>query len=463
MDMSTEVARRYVYLPNKINLEELEKEFPVFEGYIRDKAKLILHWITNNIKTDSWGYLEEDDWTPLYSPIIQQNGIKDFPMYRDWLLKAGVIESDGSYHEGKSRCYRIAFDYLSPTKPRVIRRWTLIKKIDKVREERLEAVKTFPELWGFMKGLQFSTSEANRAILSDFRIKKEGNIRKDYKSLNFSLKSIRDFRADQWQFFQGEKSGRLFSNVTFMPKIVRRCLHYREQQLVEVDIKNSQPFMANIILKKAFWEEKHGEDHFTIYDFKKSFGNRLFNSIIGNVMGVSWEGDHISTLMLAKNPTAHDILDFTVFSEISQKGLIYEHMVKDFKGRFGITKSRDDMKKGVLQAMYSDNRFFGLPDARLKRAFRDLFPRVYDVMAAIKRSKKNNLAILLQSVERKLFLERIVPRLLETHPEVPVFTIHDAIVTLRGYEDSVKEVIREEAEKAIGRVPSLGVEAYTKP
>ncbi len=48
----------------------------------------------------------------------------------------------------------------------------------------------------------------------------------------------------------------------------------------------------------------------------------------------------------------------------------------------------------------------------------------------------------------------------EGEQQVPIFTIHDSIVTTKGNEDFVKRIMEEELTRAIGVPPTLQVEEW---
>jgi hypothetical protein len=41
-------------------------------------------------------------------------------------------------------------------------------------------------------------------------------------------------------------------------------------------------------------------------------------------------------------------------------------------------------------------------------------------------------------------------------PDLPIYTIHDSVVTLMAYRKRIEQIIQEEVERAIGFKPSLG-------
>jgi len=69
--------------------------------------------------------------------------------------------------------------------------------------------------------------------------------------------------------------------------------------------------------------------------------------------------------------------------------------------------------------------------------------------------------ILLQQIESHLVLQVITKRIARERPTMPLFTIHDSIVTTEGNENYVQEIIIQEMKKAVGFGPGLRIERWT--
>jgi len=56
----------------------------------------------------------------------------------------------------------------------------------------------------------------------------------------------------------------------------------------------------------------------------------------------------------------------------------------------------------------------------------------------------------------------ICKRITKEKPRLPIFTIHDSVVTTVGHQEYVEAIIKEELEKATGILSSCKIE-YWKP
>jgi hypothetical protein len=173
---------------------------------------------------------------------------------------------------------------------------------------------------------------------------------------------------------------------------------------------------------------------------------------------------YTTAIMLTENgvaPTQHDV---ETYCEVVRNGRLYEYLQEQLTAQDGINseiKTRQELKKIMFTVMFSDNRFIGQEAATPKRLFKNTFPTVYELFAYIKRKDKTVLPILLQRIESKLVLDRIAKRIAHERPELPIFTIHDSVITTVGNESYIERIMKEEMERTLGIIPSLATEYWT--
>ena len=73
----------------------------------------------------------------------------------------------------------------------------------------------------------------------------------------------------------------------------------------------------------------------------------------------------------------------------------------------------------------------------------------------LKKKDRKGLACLLQRMESFMVIEVICRRIAREKPKLPIFTIHDSIVTTKGNEGYVRNVMEEELEQFVGIKPHL--------
>ena len=67
---------------------------------------------------------------------------------------------------------------------------------------------------------------------------------------------------------------------------------------------------------------------------------------------------------------------------------------------------------------------------------------------------------LLQRIESHIILSIVTKRVAIEKPNLPIFTIHDSIVTIQGYEYYIERVMEEEMIKILGFPPKLTVSLW---
>jgi len=89
-----------------------------------------------------------------------------------------------------------------------------------------------------------------------------------------------------------------------------------------------------------------------------------------------------------------------------------------------------------------------------------IWPVVADLFYQLKIRDHSMIGTILQQIESHLVLKVIGKRIATEEPNLPIFTIHDSIVTTAGNEQYVEQVIIEELEKAIGIKPTCKCEYW---
>jgi len=206
---------------------------------------------------------------------------------------------------------------------------------------------------------------------------------------------------DGYLFFKrNNTNGRLDTNLTSLPSFLRPFL-ISEEQLVNIDIKNSQPYFLYTILKS-----NKTIDEVELNDFKEK------------------------------------VID----------GTLYDELAKNFTKITGYHRTREQMKKMVFKILFSKVTSY----ESLKNFFRRNFPTIMNFIDETNREKNNTLAIQLQSKESFTILDVIMP-LLEKEGIRP-FTIHDSFVCKESQVFKIKEILESTLKNMFGTPPSLHID-----
>jgi len=118
------------------------------------------------------------------------------------------------------------------------------------------------------------------------------------------------------------------------------------------------------------------------------------------------------------------------------------------------------IKTMIFVVFFSNNRYMGQPEALSKRKFKEHFPQTYEIFRRIKVNNHTALAHILQRIESLIMIQNVVVRIAKERPELPIFTIHDSVVTTVGNEEYVSSLIKEEVFRLTGLNARLGIEYW---
>ena len=114
---------------------------------------------------------------------------------------------------------------------------------------------------------------------------------------------------------------------------------------------------------------------------------------------------------------------------------------------------RDQIKRGFLTAMYGKNHWRD----PLKDQLTQLYPSVAGMLTSLKRHNYRHAAHVLQNAEAVIFIHTIADRIRQERPELPIYTIHDSILTVPPAIGYVRAVILDVFDR-LGVHPFLRME-----
>ena len=480
------------FLPAALDLDAIIAQNPVcFHPFKPDKLAYILHKISS-IPATNKNLDIIDGFVSIYSRALQ-DVVDNYKQYIDYAIDAGIIERNNSYQVGGgSKSCRFTAAYQGELTEYTPTDFTLIQNLRHYRENQKKTVVKHDYLtkW-FNPKLKIDTKKVERFLEEEWQLKNDNEdlwewdaSRKKYKSpyqqLLCSKLSAEYIARGEYNLKIDDNVHRFHSNLTNMRGLVRNALTYDGQNLVAIDIKNSQPYFSLLLLQENFWNANSDakKDLFLLksssnVDPQDSFRSfqRYSKEIQRNktlkLKNIKHNIKQTSIIMLGE--TMATLInkglkeDKNRFVDLVTTGALYEYLETAFKCDLNMLNvTRTTAKIAVLQAFFSDNRFIGTEEAAPKKLFSKLFPSVYKVYAAIKRKDKTLLAILLQNIESHFIIEVIARRIAKEHPKLPLYTIHDSIVTTVGNEELVAAIMKEELTKGVGKAPSLKFE-YWKP
>lgn len=240
--------------------------------------------------------------------------------------------------------------------------------------------------------------------------------------------------ADNHLNFKRCRWGRIHTPVTRLVKPLRQTLRIDGQPLVGVDVACSQPMILCLFLPREM-------DGITT-------ALPLVQPIVSQNLITN---SNTSTY----NPPIPGVVgDIERYISLCESGQLYEHLMTA-AGIEVTPASRNKFKKTLFNKV-----FYGRRNRRgpVVEAFKREFPAVYATIEQMKQRNYRRLAQKMQKAESRLMIDTVCRRLMKDHPDVPVITIHDSILTTPPHVEIVQNIIRE-AFQAKGLNPTLRIES----
>ena len=507
-----------MYIPENINLDKILMERPPDFKHDKDCFIYILYLIRKINGGKKIEKIEDlNGYTPLNSTLLQMR-IHKYTKYLKYLIDQDILECDGFYVNGKkSKGYKFKEPYNTKSKAIPIAKYTLIKSIitkkkpsDKLAEERLSYLKRFWEEGGLTIDMNMVEEILGKKLDEDrekykaadgdmynkVKKKKEERLGRRVKTKNKDRvnpmikyearmntpRYLKDYEeSGDYQFTVDLTSGRCHTFLTQIKKEVRPCIKYKGQTLCNVDIVNSQPFFAtSLLMEDAYHKNFMGQ---RIAYFRMTAKNKRLETQWTQTTTLPIEQwgyttnstetkeniyttNDTQTFMLVKKQwdlvKKKDVVDYikwvsdgTFYEEFG--GILKEKNIIDVDNK---KELRDYAKEATFKSFFCQNCSLGINEPL--KIFKKVFPNVYEIFANIKSGRKlhSTLACTLQNLEAELILHVVCKRISEEYPHIPLFTIHDSIVTTVDNSYCVKQVMKEELEKAICLTPQIKIEIW---
>lgn len=356
-----------------------------------------------------FNFRDKSDFIPIKCEYIRKIiSERNYRKIREALVKAGVVETDNQWIKGQ-KCigYRLRGDYLSqPFERYILTSRRLVRNIQKtqVKSEAEISLDVHKFLYRNLQDIRIDYLPAVKSLTNeDFYLNKT---------------SIELLHEKQW-FFKADKYGRVHTNLTNLKSSLRKYLNVKGEELVEVDIANSQPLFLSIIASTYI---KYG----TLVSFNSP---PSFPSLRCDILP-----------------------DLLLYKDLVTQGKLYFWLSNKFKLR---TKSRKRLKVKMFSEL-----FFGKNhETRLCRKFAEVFPSVFRVVQQVKQKDYAALARLLQKVESSFVINKVVRRMMETDRYVA--TIHDSFL-VKPHDIEVLNFFIQQEFGQWDHNPTLSVKTLSK-
>ncbi len=464
-------------------LKKLPDRLPNGRKLVAEHVFFLIDKIATRIIQDRDDLVDSDGYVQLYSWELNDQ----IPSYKEvirCLIKEGIIESNDSYVASNIasssnfvRCigYRLSETYNTEFKE------IELNDLRLKRLKRSAAQFSYRQRYEYKHLLQWFDERLilDKEAALDYNQRQYDEIKNDktkwkskiihhpfygkvpsgepkdpYRGYKARINKIKYFRNPD--LFTRAASRRLYTSLTSLNKDLRRFLTYDGQPLVSLDVSSCQPYLVLPLLDPAFWTDDHL--HFSIGDINQYHIARKYRSIIKSF----YLDDNKYIYMLDK---IQDSQGFQRYRDDVTSGHFYQRFYDKHKNSLGkdclwddphlITL--DDLKWRMLMYLNADYRW----NSPVKQGFKIDYPEVHELLMFLKSlDDSNEISTILMSMEATLMLFRIAKTLSSDYPMIPIFSIHDSLVTTLGYEEFVEMEMIEEFEKCIGIAPKIKTEHW---
>jgi hypothetical protein len=330
----------------------------------------------------------------LYSPYCFQEGVEITTLpfennekitnqknriYKDWCkIKILITDKNKRY---LTSSYEKDSVFINNAPKHVKKMGSHFRKTFKLHHE--EALRFIEEQYTINIGLDAT---------DDYRNK----ITQKYTSRLSSILTINNGKVNKTlKFNRNNANNRIDTNLTFMASELRQFIIGYEN-MVYLDLKNSQPVMLTILLKEHY-----------------------------------------------KDANAALKLEIDDYFKHTTQGLWYEHLQELYNN------TRDESKDLWMCIAYSKNTSY----LEVKKIFKKAYPGINAIIESYKKKKHGDFSVKLTQIESRIFIDGICRKLV--NQDIIPFTVHDAVIVPKKDKNKTLEIMQMVLKKELGVVPII--------
>lgn len=407
------------YIPNKVLKLITESTFDN-----KDNLIVICDMITRisiyrgKSKDKSGNKIYSNEFTEIPKTYFRNviNNFSDLGIAFKYLKENNIVITDGTYHylTNYKKCigYKFNDELISVVCATSISNNSLIKRIKNTNKKMNinNAIKDYRKY--FLSNFRLRTKDALEWIKKELELSthgiKEGSPKwiECINRYNYSCMAVHMVDDGDLFFKRNSTNGRIDTNLTNLRSELRQFIDI--DNLVQIDIKNSQPLLLSTLLDPLLCREnKFLEEMESFID--KCFGGNLY--------------DHV----------------FQLFYKKTTKVL-----------------TRKEIKNIMFAILYSKPGSY----RKEKAIFGEIFPNILEWIEKRKGKNHQKFAINLQKIESSMCIDTILPRL---HSKgIMCFTVHDSWIIDNTQLEETISIINECFIEKWNRQPQLSIEKLNK-
>jgi len=464
-------SHRFLYIPDRLDFNELLQSHPIdkYKAVTADKLAFICHSIilvSLKFRNDTDLI---NDFVPLHSQILKRS-IPNYQVCKQYLIDAKVIECRNEYVIGEQS---IGFKFCSNYFGMGLKKYEIKSRDFQKRISTSESKDQFQKklnsrakhLYQYLEDGKLNISrDAALEWIENSRVKHLEEIRKtQYWQKYDQLKDSINDRFDKYvmsveQFNEGwnnpkvDISGhRFFTVLTNLKKELRNYITYDRKKLVSLDFKCSQPYLTLLLLSKDFYSSDLSKDAITLKKiYPELYKHLKAEGYLTGLKRISVETKTLGTKVLDVADYKKSIIDNDYYECLAT-------LISSFTNG-ELILSRDAAKTQSHYILFADPKKMSW--AVGYNAFKKAFPTVAKLFCILKSRSYNDLAILLQRIESELVIQKITKEFVKQFPGIPIYTIHDSIITISEYSTKLISISGDLSRKMIGVFPKIEVEDW---
>jgi hypothetical protein len=428
-------------IPSSLDLDSLLQNNPITVSQykadpitIRNNLAYIINCLSSAILSKHQDTVT-DEFISL-SSVILHSVVRNHNEYINYLIVNNVIVSDTKYKPGiKSIGYKFTFD-VSSFNNYYIYDPKIINKINHSMKSNFK--RQHPEYAHLLPHFQDLSYDYDQALSLIATLKDPLKQQRAWESLN-------KIGANN-NFWTVDRSGRFYSCVTMLPKIVRPALRWKNQPLVEHDLKCAVPFLTLPLLNPLNWDN-------TLCEIVMKWNPNIILPSTSYIPldTYSYPINKDYTILYRDPKFLHHFMcaeighrDIELYSQLvlSNDQDLYQYLIEYWKSHPAIKSKaiidRDFAKKKLLQIFNSPSFHSNIYRITLS----ELFPNVLAIFDWINTGytrtngmgrNKYDLHCPFAHIGFNLesnFIIKNVTKKISTINSGPLFTIHDAILCL---------------------------------
>lgn len=259
--------------------------------------------------------------------------------------------------------------------------------------------------------------------------------------------------------FKRDSLGRVYTNITQLPKVYRRFITYNNKRLSEMDISNSVIFFMGVLLNNTLNKDS----------VKELFNKNIYNILKGE--------SSILYLMFYKSFENLSQKEIQLLIKLGQNGKFYNEFIPYFDEIFSPEDMRsfyesenDDKytgteeqirkvcKKRLIAMLFASSTQF----LKEQEIFKLKFPELLERINKFKDEAGNEkLSHILFQIEACFVVDVVARRFNRKYRRnAPIFTLHDCLITTSDYVDRLQEVFNDNFIEYLGCIPKTGVKEW---